>query len=500
MNNKILKDNLPLSSVSYKEVFFWIGCCFTLVLSAFLVANENYVVAALPFAMMVVAIALFSYQKLFYIIAFLAPLSIQLRFFMSAENDLSIPLEPFLVGVLLLTVYKLLFEPKIFNKKLLLHPISIVIYLNLMWLLITSATSTIPLVSFKFLLSRLWFLAAFYLMAMHLFTSKENAYRYFWFYIVSFIIVISYATYQLNLSGLFDKQAANSSVVPLLPDHTSYGAIIALLIPFIIFFLTKKDYSFGQKSLILIVLAVYIVGLIFSYTRAAWLSLGVAFAIFILLLFKIKMRTLLVIIISIGLVVFLFWDNIIMSLEKNRQDSSNDLVEQLYSMTNISTDASNLERINRWNCAIRMFQEKPILGFGPATYMFQYAPYQISSEKTIISTNFGEVGNAHSEYLGALAESGLLGALSYLLILIAITATAFKIYHRAKEREIRRLAMAIFLGLSTYFVHGFLNNFLDIDKFSLVFWGFAAFLVALDVFYLENQEFDSQNNRENHSQ
>ena len=196
----------------------------------------------------------------------------------------------------------------------------------------------------------------------------------------------------------------------------------------------------------------------------------------------------------------LFWDNIIMSLEKNRQDSSNDLVEQLYSMTNISTDASNLERINRWNCAIRMFQEKPILGFGPATYMFQYAPYQISSEKTIISTNFGEVGNAHSEYLGALAESGLLGALSYLLILIAITATAFKIYHRAKEREIRRLAMAIFLGLSTYFVHGFLNNFLDIDKFSLVFWGFAAFLVALDVFYLENQEFDSQNNRENHSQ
>ena len=34
---------------------------------------------------------------------------------------------------------------------------------------------------------------------------------------------------------------------------------------------------------------------------------------------------------------------------------------------NVSTDASNLERINRWNCAIRMYAERPFLGHGPGT-------------------------------------------------------------------------------------------------------------------------------------
>jgi hypothetical protein len=35
--------------------------------------------------------------------------------------------------------------------------------------------------------------------------------------------------------------------------------------------------------------------------------------------------------------------------------------------------------------------------------------------------------------------------------------------------------------LITYFVHGALNNFLDTDKASVPFWGFAAFIIAADL-------------------
>ena len=31
------------------------------------------------------------------------------------------------------------------------------------------------------------------------------------------------------------------------------------------------------------------------------------------------------------------------------------------------------KRINRWKSALRMFQERPLLGHGPGTYMFLYA-------------------------------------------------------------------------------------------------------------------------------
>ena len=91
--------------------------------------------------------------------------------------------------------------------------------------------------------------------------------------------------------------------------------------------------------------------------------------------------------------------------------NTEDFNERIESISNVSSDASNLERFNRWNSAIRMFQERPIQGWGPGTYAFCYAPFQDSKDLTIISTNFGDGGNAHSEYLGPLAEQGLFGML-----------------------------------------------------------------------------------------
>jgi len=152
-------------------------------------------------------------------------------------------------------------------------------------------------------------------------------------------------------------------------------------------------------------------------------------------------------------------------------------------MTNISTDASNLERINRWNSAISMFQERPFFGWGPGTYMFQYAPFQKRKDLTIISTNSGTGGNAHSEYLGPLAESGVLGLVYFLLIIAAVLYTGVKIYYQLADKEMKMLVMAAIVGIVSYASHGFLNNFLDTDKLSYPFWGLVAVIVAADLFH-----------------
>ena len=44
------------------------------------------------------------------------------------------------------------------------------------------------------------------------------------------------------------------------------------------------------------------------------------------------------------------------------------------------------------------------------------------------------------------------------------------------------------LGLITYWVHGFLNNFLDIEKASGPVWTFCAVLVSLDLYYKNKPE------------
>jgi len=185
---------------------------------------------------------------------------------------------------------------------------------------------------------------------------------------------------------------------------------------------------------------------------------------------------------------FNFQNEIIMALEKNKQDSSNNLAEHVESISNVASDASNLERINRWSCALRMFAERPVFGHGPGTYAFLYAPYQHSSQLTIISTNFGDGGNAHSEYFGPLAETGALGLLTFLAIILVVYFRGIRMYQRLEDKRLKSLTMGVIIGLSTYLIHGLLNNFLDTDKASVPFWGFIAILVAIEVYHEKSVE------------
>jgi len=58
----------------------------------------------------------------------------------------------------------------------------------------------------------------------------------------------------------------------------------------------------------------------------------------------------------------------------------------------------------------------------------------------------------------------------------------------AYDESIRLMALSILLGMSTYFIHGFLNNYLDMDKASVPFWGFMAIMTALDLYHARHAE------------
>jgi O-antigen ligase len=226
--------------------------------------------------------------------------------------------------------------------------------------------------------------------------------------------------------------------------------------------------------------------IVLSYTRASWISLAAALICYLVFLLRIRTSIVITGIVSIVTLFFFFQTQIVMTLEQTEEESSTDYASHVQSMSNISTDASNVERINRWNSAFRMFDERPFFGWGPGTYMFQYAPFQKWSERTIISTNFGEGGNAHSEYIGPLAEQGILGPVTTILILIVVIWRASRLIMKAEDKTVRLLAKTLVLGLVTYWVHGMLNNFLDTEKAAVPFWGFIGALTALDIYHRNN--------------
>lgn len=463
-----------------KLIWIYVISAIFIALNIYLISKEFYWFSLLPVALIILLLFFFALDKMLYLIVFLTPLAINIRD-IDERISLSLPTEPLLMGVLLLFIAKLLFERK-YDSRILRHPVTILILINLLWMLITSITSELPVVSLKFLFSRLWFVVPFYFVAVVLFKNIKSIKTISWLYVIPLAVVIIYSTFNLVLWG-FDEQAAHWVMTPFFNDHTAYGAAISLFIPVFAGFVLDKNYNRTKKLYAAILLVILLAGLYFSYSRAAWVSVLAALVIALLLFLKIKFRWIFLTLLLLLSIFFYFQKDILLKLEKNKQESSANFVEHVESISNISSDASNLERINRWQSALKMFEERPVFGWGPGTYQFVYAPFQRTRDKTIISTNAGNKGTAHSEYIGPLSESGILGFLSVLAIVITVSYTAIRVYKRSTNQEVKLYVLVHFLGLFTYFIHGTLNNFLDTDKASVPFWAFAAAIVALDLFH-----------------
>ncbi len=461
------------------------GSLVFIALNIVLMVQGIYWLPALPVALGIMLMFFFSLDKLILLLVFLTPFSFK---FIHEEMGftIDIPTEPVIVAIMLLFFLRLLYEGN-YDKRVLRHPVTIFLVINLLWLLVTTVTSEIPLVSFKFFISRLWFVTTFYFIAVYLFRERINMHRFMWLFGSALAVVVVTATYNHYLHG-FERQVGYAMVQPFFNDHTHYGAVLALIAPFFIVMAFNRSSSVLRRRAALMIFLLFCAGILFSYSRAAWLSLIVAAAGFIILVFRLQFRFILAGLILLLGIFALYQTEIVMRLERNQQESSGDFSEHVQSITNITSDASNLERINRWRSAWRMYQERPVLGWGPGTYQFVYAPFQRSEDYTIITTHFGDLGNAHSEYIGPLSESGLPGMLSFIALALAVLATGVKLYKKAPDREMRLIALGLTLGFITYLTHGLLNNFLDTDKASVPFWGMMAMLVAMDVFYSKRKK------------
>jgi O-antigen ligase len=468
-----------------RVIWFYILTILTASLSAYGYVKGYIVALALPFLLILTITAIFRFDLLIYLAVLVTPFSINL-----AETGIgigvSLPSEPLMFGLFLIFWIKVLAEGGL-DKRILNHPVTWMIFIHLAWYTITTFTSTMPVVSIKSTLARYCYISVFYFSLLYLFIKKQNVHKFLWAYLLP-LLAVCIITMLNQASAGFTEQNAHIAMVPYYNDHTAYAAVIALFIPVIISLLFENKINSRIKTFIFIVAALLITAIVLSYTRAAWVALAGALGCLFIYLLKIKNW---VVYSGIGLVVLtyaLFHVEITMFLERNDKTSSTDYAKHVQSIGNISTDDSNIERLNRWSCALRMFNEKPLLGFGPGTYMFQYGKFQKYSERSGISTNFAEGGGSHSEYLGPLSEQGIFGPVTFILILAVLLQRTSTFLRRCSNRNTRVIAKGLVLGLVTYIIHGGLNYFLDTEKLAVPFWGFIACLVAFDIYYSEHQK------------
>lgn len=442
---------------------------------------EYYFYLLIPVILLFVLLLIFNIKIAPFLIAFATPLSVT---YSIKELAISLPSEPLLIFVMLLFLWQVFFTKR-YDKKILVHPISIMIFISLAWTFITSLFSIDLFVSFKYLLSQFWFIIPCYFVVIPLFKKLNNLKNFFLCYVIPLTVIVIVCIMLLSTEN-FALSYAHYVMKPFYNDHTAYGAVVALFVPLSFVFVIgnkKLTPNVYWRAFSIFIFVVLVLGLIFSYSRAAWASVLAAIAVFIAAKMKIKLKTILIGLGVVSVFVLIFWSSILGMLQKNDQDSSGNMVEHMTSITNISTDDSNVERLNRWACALGMFEDRPIVGWGPGTYKFIYSGYQKSYNLTQISTDAGDLGSTHSEYLKPLSEQGVFGTIAVLLVFLTTVVIGLRVYNKAEDKAVSDLALFLVMSLVTYYTHGVFNNFLETEKLAVPFWGLTAMIVALDIYY-----------------
>ncbi len=432
-----------------------------------------------PVIILALTLLIMRFEYTMFAVALLTPFSIFVQY---QVFSLAIPTEPILILATCIFLFELSLKYKIpveFYK----HPVSKWILFSLIWIAISMVFSTDFVVSVKHLIARLWFVIPCYFMMLVIFRDSKKILWFIACYGLALSIIIVITTIKYALTG-FDYTFAHYIMTPFYNDHTAYGATIGLFMPISFYYLLAKKTLYDNVCLRILfgfICLCLLIGFVFSYARATWLSVAVALGVLVIVKLKITKKVILTTGIIGILLLLVAGPTIKNKMSENSQDSSGNIAEHIQSISNISTDASNTERLNRWACALQMTKNRPIFGYGFGTYQFEYGKFQKSKDLTIISTNEGTLGNAHSEYLGPLCETGILGFVTIIMIFIYTTYIGIRAYYRIKNRDSANLILFLTISVITYYVHGIMNNFLDTDKLAVPFWAITSMIVALDV-------------------
>jgi O-antigen ligase len=460
---------------------------FPVILAAgILLEKEKVQIAAYLLALLLplAYLVLFRLEWMVFLIVLSIPLSFKL---IIGGTAISVPAE-ILSAIIAISflAYRFIAKEKL-PGRIFRHPLTILVLLDMGWLLVATLFSELPVISLKRVVVRGTFLVVFFFVFSVLFTDHRNVARLWLLYAIGLIIPVISTLYN-HSHYEFAKAVAYMMTAPFYNDHTQYATCIAYILPVLILLIAMPE-KYGMKNshrIFLIPLAMLLLtGEVFSWSRAAWLSI-IAAGLFTVsvVFFRFRLWHFMLITLVAGFVIYQYRTEIFQRIEKvDAVSRAKNVEEHLESVVNIQTDASNLERINRWSCAVRMFRDRPLTGFGPGTYQFFYGPYQITSEMTRISTNHGEKGNSHSEYLTYLSETGIIGFIIFNILILYTVYTGIKIYRSRRRKEVRWLAMALLMGFVTYFFHGLFNSFIDTDKASVLVYGSIAALVTLDIYY-----------------
>lgn len=412
----------------------------------------------------------------------LAPLALDLPTSLGGIH-LTLPLEAMLV----LGVCGLLYRERagLFPKaRQAGHWMSLLVVAQIGWIGVAGVFSTSAAVSLKFAIVRVLYVGCFYVLTLRLMEEATSLARGLVAIGAGFIPVIALALARVAASG-FEPRSVYESAQPFFQNRVDLCAALCLwLLPAFAVWRSREALQLGATSRVLLAISLVAAAaaLIGLRGRAALGALVVA-SLMAFLVRRLPSRFVVALVVFgvVGTAAFV-GDLVAYRSDIARPGATREPSPLRSALlgTSVFSDESFIERANRWGAAARMGLGRPLTGFGPGTFERRYALFQNPWETTPRSTWGGDAGDAHSEWMTALAEQGLPG-LALLLVTLSVAMLAAARAARRADRRFFGIPSALAGSMAAFFVLNGPNSLLDVDKVVLLFWIGAAAAVNLDL-------------------
>lgn len=472
---------MPASSIPYvssdKVKVFYAFAFIVLACFGVALVKELYLLALAPVAVLALILIIKDYRFLYYGFWVMLPFSIE---FYVGSFGTDLPTEPIMLALTFIGILLFLIKVRSISLQYLYHPISIFLILHLIWLLFTSIFSQSLVVSIKFFLAKVWYVIPFFFLTFHFIKDSITIEKIVKLLVVFLGIAVAIVLTRHALEG-FTFDTSHQVVRPIFRNHVNYSAILVVFLPFIwALYSSTKERSY--RVALIGALALFVVGVYFSYTRAAQLCLIISLGAYFI--FKFNMgkvaitASFIMAVIGVGLLTINnkyldFAPNFEKTIAHTKFDN---LIEATYKMEDIST----MERVYRWVAAKQMVEDKPILGFGPGSFYFHYKKYVLRSFETYVSDN-PEKSGIHNYYLMTLVEQGIIGLIIFLGLITSIILYGERVYHALLDRKDKAFVMAATISTVVICALLIINDLIEVDKVGPFFFLNASIIVLFDM-------------------
>ena len=226
--------------------------------------NDTLRIAAALFPFVALFSYLIFYKPFFYISAIflLLPLSVNIED-LGLSLGVSIPGEILILPFAGLVFFQLISSPQFRRLISKPHPLTLLLLINLGWMLFTSFTGAMLIVSLKYVFIRSVFLLAFYFWILTL--KPEDFLKLLGLFSFTVIFTVIWATAKHAQFG-FIPQVNGWAPEPFFKDHTIYGALLALLLPVSVLTLFTRLQTLWLKLIFFAAIPFLLTGIFLSYS------------------------------------------------------------------------------------------------------------------------------------------------------------------------------------------------------------------------------------------